>query len=174
MLAAVLVVAANSGARSAKPIAVTSAAFHAGARIPKQFAALACGGKNLSPQLSWGKVPGATQSLVVTVYDPDARGGAGFWHWIVYDVPVGTQKLASSADGKALPAGSVTATNGAGTKAYFGPCPPPGAPHHYRFTVYALDAPYVQMKPGRSPDAILGTISSHVLATGSIVGLFGT
>ena len=134
---------------------------------------LACDGKNLSLPLKWSGAPGPTQSFALSVYDPDAGGGAGFWHWVVYDLPRATHALASSADGSALPHGTVTARNSAGTRAWFGPCPPHGASHHYRFTVYALDTPYAQMKPGSAPAAVLGAISSHVLAAGTLTGMYG-
>ena len=146
-VAAVALCAAPAFASTAT-LSVTSSAFSQGGRIPQQYAAAACEGKNLSLPLKWSRAPGLTQSLVLSVYDPDAGGGAGFWHWIVYD-------------------------NSAGTRARFGPCPPHGTPHHYRFTVYALDTPYAQMKPGSAPGAILGAISSHVLAAGTLTGIYG-
>jgi Raf kinase inhibitor-like YbhB/YbcL family protein len=174
LIALALPGAATTRASAAtKTIAVTAHAFGAGGRIPQPYAAVACGGKNLSPQLSWGKLPGATQSVALTVFDPDAGGGAGFWHWIVYDMPAQTRGLVSSADGKTLPRGSVTSENGARTRAYFGPCPPHGPPHHYRFTVYALDAPYLQIKPGSRPEAVLARLGSRILGSGTLLGVFG-
>src|ERR1700723_2807916 len=40
------------------------------------------GGKDISPQLSWSGFPSQTQSFVVSMYDPEAPTGSGFWHWI--------------------------------------------------------------------------------------------
>jgi Raf kinase inhibitor-like YbhB/YbcL family protein len=45
------------------------------------------GGKDLSPQLSWSGAPAETESYTVTMYDPDAPSGSGFWHWAVADIP---------------------------------------------------------------------------------------
>lgn len=153
-------------------IDLKSSAFESGGRIPAKYAATACSGENLSPPLEWGDLPALTQSLVLTVYDPDAGDGAGFWHWVVYDMPKATRSLASTVDGHSLPSGAVSSENDAGVKGYFGPCPPRGPLHHYKFTLYALDTPYVQTKSGRKPKAILDAVSSHVLATGTLTGTF--
>lgn len=170
---AALALCAAPALAGAATMSVTSSAFSQGGRIPQQYAAAACDGRNLSLPLKWSGAPGLTQSIALSVYDPDAGGGAGFWHWVVYDLPRVTRALTSSKDGSRLPHGTVVARNSAGTRAWFGPCPPHGAPHHYRFTVYALDVPYAQMKPGSAPGAILGTISSHVLAAGTLTGIYG-
>jgi hypothetical protein len=41
------------------------------------------GGKDLSPQLAWSGVPAETKSYTMTMYDPEAPSGSGFWHWAV-------------------------------------------------------------------------------------------
>ena len=53
--------------------------------------------KDESPQLSWSGAPAGTQGYAVTVFDPDAPGRGGFWHWAVLDLP---------ADVTSLPAGA--------------------------------------------------------------------
>jgi Raf kinase inhibitor-like YbhB/YbcL family protein len=54
---------------------------------------------------------------------------------------------------------------------YGGPCPPPGKPHRYVFTVYALD-----IEPGLPVDAtrkdLLSAMQGHILAEGQLVGLY--
>jgi Raf kinase inhibitor-like YbhB/YbcL family protein len=153
-------------------IVVTSSAFHPGGRIPLRYAAMPCGGQNISVPLRWRGVPPLARSLAVSVFDPDARSGAGFWHWIVYDVPSGTTGIAASIDGASFPRGSEVGRNDEGTKFYFGPCPPKGELHHYRFTVYALSTAYVQAKRDRGAALILERMTPSILRSGTLTGTF--
>lgn len=105
------------------------------------FNAFGYSGENVSPQLSWENAPAGTQSFAVTMYDKDAPTGSGFWHWVVFNIPAGVHELASGAGnaaGKLLPFGSVQSITDYGKVGYGGPAPPPGAPHEYLITVYAL------------------------------------
>lgn len=99
-----------------------------------------CKGGNVSPALSWKDLPAGTHSLALTVYDPDAPTGSGWWHWVVYDIPATTTSLPSAAGVKAdLPAGAKQARNDYGVRNFGGACPPPGdMPHRYIFTLHAL------------------------------------
>jgi Raf kinase inhibitor-like YbhB/YbcL family protein len=155
-----------------KDITVTSSAFSEGAVLPLRYAARPCGGENVAPPLAWSGVPPLARSVAITVFDPDARGGSGVWHWIVYDIPIGTTHLDASANGAELPANAVTGRNTGGTQAYFGPCPPRGESHHYRFTVYALDVPYVQDDPDIKAPDLVNRFTSHILAQGTLTASF--
>lgn len=106
------------------------------------FNGFGCSGKNISPALKWSGAPAGTKSFALTVYDPDAPTGSGWWHWVVYNLPAGTAELAEgagTADGKSLPAGSVQGRTDFGAAGFGGACPPAGdKPHRYIFTIYAL------------------------------------
>ena len=55
------------------------------------------GGKDVSPELSWYGFPKQTKSFVVSMYDPQAPTQAGFFHWIVEDIPATTTHLPQNA-----------------------------------------------------------------------------
>src|ERR1700738_3419053 len=102
---------------------------------------MGCNGQNISPALEWSNAPAGTKSFAVTMYDPDAPTGSGWWHWMIYNIPATTTSLAAGAGkGRDAPRGSVEGpTDFPGKKEYGGPCPPVGdKPHHYHITVFAL------------------------------------
>lgn len=105
--------------------------------------AMGAGGKNISPELHWEGAPAGTKGFALTLYDPDAPTGSGWWHWVVYDIPANATSLPAGAgapNGKSLPAGSKQGRTDFGTKGYGGAAPPPGhGVHRYVFTLYALN-----------------------------------
>ena len=123
---------------------LTSPTAKPGAKLPEThvFNSFGCSGKNVSPALKWSGAPKDTKSFAVTLYDPDAPTGSGWWHWVVINIPAGTTELpegAGTADGKGLPAGSQQVKTDFGSAGFGGACPPKGdKPHRYVFTVYAL------------------------------------
>jgi Raf kinase inhibitor-like YbhB/YbcL family protein len=103
------------------------------------------GGADISPQLSWSGFPAETESFIVSMYDPQAPTGSGFWYWVVAHIPADTTSLvagAGSPDGAQLPAGAFQLGADAGAAQYVGAAPPPGTGkvHHYYITVTALRA----------------------------------
>jgi len=147
---------------------LTSTAFAAGTSIPVKYT---CDGENISPPLAWGEPPPQTRSLALIVDDPDAPIGV-FTHWVIFNIPPHIRSLA-----EALPAqerlenGAVQGKNGFGKLGYAGPCPPRGSPHHYRFTIYALDA-VLDLKPGASKKDLLKAMEEHILAQGQLIGIY--
>ena len=54
-----------------------------------------CTGQNVSPALTWTSPPAGTMSYAVTVYDPDAPTGSGWWHWVIFNIPRRSPRCAS-------------------------------------------------------------------------------
>jgi Raf kinase inhibitor-like YbhB/YbcL family protein len=140
---------------------VTSTAFPGNGPIPSEYT---CDGPDISPQLSWSRVPPATQSIAIVVDDPDAPGGT-YTHWVVTGIPPTTTSLPKAAR---LPAGAMAAKNDKGLAAYSGPCPPSGR-HHYRFRVYALD---MKLPKATGRAELLDAMQGHVVASGQLVGTY--
>jgi Raf kinase inhibitor-like YbhB/YbcL family protein len=114
------------------------------ATLPKEQVhhAMDAGGQNVSPELTWSGAPEGTKSFALTMYDPDAPTGSGWWHWVVYDIPASATSLpkgAGVAGNAQLPKGAKQGRTDFGSKEYGGAAPPPGhGPHRYIFTLYAL------------------------------------
>jgi Raf kinase inhibitor-like YbhB/YbcL family protein len=141
------------------------------------FNGFGCAGKNISPAVKWSGAPSGTKSFALTLYDPDAPTGSGWWHWLVYDIPAATNALpehAGDADGKLLPPGAMQGRTDFGTSGFGGACPPQGdKPHHYIFTLYALKVEKIDV-PAGAPAAMIGyMLNANQLAKSSITALYG-
>lgn len=130
-----------------------------------------CGGDNRSPALDWSGAPAGTKSFALTLFDPDAGGGHGFWHWVVLDIPVEQTYLPEDAgSGATLPAGAVQSTNDFGEAGYGGACPPAGSgAHHYVFTLYAMGMSKV---PATRASVAAAYLKAHALATATLTALY--
>ena len=147
---------------------VTSTTVADGAAWPAgQHASALPGGKDISPQLSWSGAPDGTRSYAVTVYDPDAPTGSGFWHWAVADIPATVTELPEGAGddtGSLLPEGAHQLPNDARMARYLGAAPPAGhGLHRYFVVVHALDVESIGVPADATP-AVLGfTMAGHTL-----------
>jgi Raf kinase inhibitor-like YbhB/YbcL family protein len=121
---------------------VTSKAFHKNGKLSEAnvYHGFGCQGANFSPDLEWSRAPKGTKSFAVTVFDPDAPTGVGWWHWLTINIPSSVTSLKHGASGTdQMPEGSVEVKTDYGKAGYGGPCPPAGSrPHRYIFKVYAL------------------------------------
>lgn len=148
---------------------LTSAAFADNTTIPTEHT---CFGGNTSPPLAWSGAPADTGAFALLVDDPDAPGGT-FDHWVLYDLPASTTELPTGVPkGATLTGGGTQGTNGVGETGYLGPCPPAGPEHHYRFRLFALDAP-LDLEPGKSKGEVEEAMETHILAETVLTGLFG-
>ncbi|MEM5461473.1 YbhB/YbcL family Raf kinase inhibitor-like protein [Paraburkholderia phytofirmans] len=133
-------------------------------------------GQNRSPALQWHGAPAGTRSFALTLYDPDAPTGSGFWHWILFDIDSPVAQLAAgvgSPDATDLGASGTQVTNDYGATGYGGPCPPKGLPaHRYIFTVHALGVQKLE-PPANAPNAVVRfLIYQNTLATATLTGLY--
>jgi Raf kinase inhibitor-like YbhB/YbcL family protein len=147
--------------------------------IPKRFEfnGFGCSGENKSPALKWSGAPKGTKSFAVTVYDPDAPTGSGWWHWMVINIPANVTELVAGAgavDSMTLPKGAVQNRIDYGVAGWGGTCPPKGdKPHRYIFTVYALKTEKLDV-PADATAALTGyMIHGNALGKASFTAKYG-
>lgn len=151
-------------------VELRSDAFQNDQRLPNEFT---CDGPGVSPPLYWIDPPAGTQAFALIADDPDAPRG-DFTHWLIYNIPGDRTQLQMAVPQVENMAGPPTlqGVNGFGTIGYGAPCPPPGSqPHHYRFTLYALDAP-LDVRGGADRQQVEQALQGHVLGQSQLVGLF--
>jgi len=151
----------------------------ANSTMDKKFEAnvFGCSGENKSPALKWSGAPKDTKSFVVTVYDPDAPTGSGFWHWFAYNIPANVTELAANAGaqgGANLPKGAAMNRIDYGFAAWGGPCPPPGdKPHRYVFTVYALKVDKLDLPPDATAAVAGFMTNANKIASATFTARYG-
>jgi Raf kinase inhibitor-like YbhB/YbcL family protein len=136
-----------------------------------------CSGHNVSPELQWEQAPEGAKSFAVTVYDPDAPTGSGWWHWVIFNIPPNATSLSAGAgksDGSSAPQGSVQSMTDFGQQGYGGPCPPQGdKPHRYIFTVYALKVDQLPLKKEASGAMVGYYLNQNALGKASLMATYG-
>jgi len=146
------------------------------ATITEEFNGFGCTGKNQSPQLSWKNVPKGTKSFAITLYDPDAPTGSGWWHWLAFDIPLNIDELVVNAGNPKLnlmPKGTIQSTTDYGKKGYGGPCPPEGhGLHQYIITVYALKTKNLGLDENANPARVAYYLWNNTIAKASIVSYY--
>jgi Raf kinase inhibitor-like YbhB/YbcL family protein len=156
-----------------------SAQVKPGAKIADAhvFKGFGCEGGNVSPSLKWSNAPAGTKSYAITVYDPDAPTGSGWWHWLMFNIPATVTSLpegaGDTAAGKAPP-GAVQSRTDFGKPGYGGPCPPKGdKPHRYIFTVFALKVDKIDADADASGALVGFMLNANKLGKAGFTATYG-
>ncbi len=150
---------------------LSSSDLKANAPMAKQqeFSGFGCTGGNVSPQLSWKNAPKGTKSFAVTVYDPDAPTGSGWWHWGVVNIPADVTAIEAGT----VPAGAVQTRTDYGSAAYGGACPPAGdKAHRYIHTVWALDVTELALDANASGALVGYMLNQHKLGKATLTATY--
>lgn len=176
-MAAFFMISASAHAEQFK---LTSPDIKPGGTIAEEqvFNGFGCSGKNISPALKWSGAPKGTKSFALLVHDPDApTGGAGWWHWLVIDIPAAAKELkkdAGKADGSNLPAGAVQIATDFGGPGWGGPCPPPGdKPHRYNFTLHALKVEKLDVPKDAKASLVGFMVNANSIGKATLTGKYG-
>jgi len=151
---------------------LTSTSFGPDGTIPVRHT---CDGADVSPPLAWSGAPAGTAAFALIQDDPDAPRPGGFVHWVAYDVPASVTRLPEGVSRDERPAelhGGLQGTNDFRRIGFNGSCPPPGTPHHYHFTLYALDSA-LSLGPGATRAQVAGAMKGHVLGQAELIGRYG-
>jgi hypothetical protein len=145
---------------------LTSGAFENGTFLPSRHT---CDGQNVSPELSWMHPPRGTLSYALLMEDVDAANGAGFTHWLLFDIPADRRELPGGAHGVGVPG-----RNDFHHHRYAGPCPPPNqGEHRYHFRLYALDVETLGLPADASREQVAEALGGHVLGETELVARYG-
>ena len=161
-----------------KPFVLESAEVKPNVRIADAqiYKGFGCEGGNVSPSLTWKDPPAGTKSFAVTVYDPDAPTGSGWWHWIVFNIPADVRSLSTGAGNPAatkMPKGAVQSITDFGAPGYGGPCPPRGdRPHRYIFTVHALRTDKLDLDEKSMPALVGFMLASNRIARATFTATY--
>lgn len=145
---------------SSTKLTITSKAFENNGPIPRKYT---CEGRGISPPLEIWNIPLGTQSLAITVHDPDAALDGGYTHWVVWNISPTRKIRRHFRKGEAGP-------NTIGEHKYKGLCPSLGI-HHYHFKVYALDTK-LDIDRNTYKAGLEEKMRGHILAEGELVGVY--
>jgi Raf kinase inhibitor-like YbhB/YbcL family protein len=155
---------------------LTSSGFKDGERLPQKFAGNNksnpnCVGENVSPELTIANPPEGTKSFALLMFDPEGRPPGGVSHFVAYGIPA---SVTSFAEGELSKPGDKFVGGQSLMKlaTYFGPCTPPGAPHHYTFTLIATDLDPKELKEGMTRDEVIKALDGHAKGATGLIGTF--
>jgi len=165
------VVSESAFATAPYAIILESPAFEDGGSIPTRYTE---DGEKISPPLSWRGAPGAAQSMVLVVEDPDAPTPEPLIHLLAWDLPPDLERLDEGTFRSPKHEGldEVLGHNSFHKSAYLPPDPPTGhGPHLYVFQIFALDRKLSFDRPP-SRAAVVDAMKGHVLAKGLLTGSY--
>lgn len=141
-----------------------------------EFNGFGCDGENESPQLSWKNAPTGIKSFAITMYDPDAPTGSGFWHWVVFDIPSDINELVTGAGNTTtnlLPKGAIQSLTDYGITGFGGPCPPVDHGYHqYIITIHALKTDKLGLDGNTTPAVVGFNLWANTIAKASIIAYY--
>lgn len=172
-----LTMAETNTSAARRTFTLTSETLGGNATKTEEFNGFGCSGKNESPQLSWANAPEGTKSFAITMHDPDAPTGSGWWHWVVFDLPADVQTLpagAGTVDAGLMPTPAIQSVTDYGAPGYGGPCPPEGhGIHQYTITVHALKVEHLGLDQETNPAVVGFNIWANTLGKASLVTYYG-
>ena len=179
VLALTVALGAACGAQSANAQAVftlSSPSFKDGERLAVKNAGNNksnpnCVGENISPALNWTNPPEGTKSYALLMFDPEGRPPGGVSHWVAYGIPV---SVTGFAEGEVSKTGDkyVGGKSTLNLPHYWGPCTPPGPPHHYTFTLLAPDLEPAALKEGMTREEVIKALDGHAKGATGLIGIF--
>jgi Raf kinase inhibitor-like YbhB/YbcL family protein len=137
--------------------------------------AYTCDGEDKSPPLEIHGIDNSvSKSLAIVMNDPDAPGGQGFVHWIMWNMELVSVLPEDIPKGPVVtfPISALQGTNNFGRVGYSGPCPPPGQTHRYDFKVYGLDT-ILNLASGSGNDELVKAMAGHVVQYGGASVQYG-
>src|ERR1700710_2283485 len=166
----------QTAAHAAEPFTISSSSFRDGERLAMKNAGNNkanpnCVGENVSPPLAWANPPEGTKSYALLMFDPEGRPPGGVSHWVAYGIPVsvtGFPQGEVSNPGEKYVGGQSTMK----LSNYFGPCTPPGPPHHYTFTLIATDLEPTALKEGMTREEVIKALDGHARSATGLIGIF--
>lgn len=138
------------------------------------FNGFGCTGSNQFPEIRWTNLSKDAKYVAITMYDPDAPTGGGWWHWLISNIPAGKFKKINTGNYKEIiKEGAVESMTSYGKAGYGGPCPPKGDnPHRYIINVYSL-AKKVSVKASNQPGLVGYQLNANKITKASTTFLFG-
>src|SRR4030088_1017572 len=166
----------GQSANAQSAFTITSSSFKDGERLATKMAgnnkqSPNCVGENISPALSWANPPEGTKSYALMMFDPEGRPPGGVSRGVAYGIPVSVTGFAEGEVSKQTDK-YVGGKRLMGLPHYFGPCTPPGAPHHYTFTLIATDLEPAALQPGMTRDELIKALEGHAKGATGIIGTF--